>query len=406
MSEKMTPEIRFRGFEGEWKYVLLGDISSSYSGGTPSVGIKEYYGGDIPFIRSAEINSMSTELSLTKFGLVNSSAKLVNKGDILYALYGATSGEVGRARINGAINQAILAIIPNQFNSPDFITQWLKKSKDSIVKTFLQGGQGNLSAAIVKDLVISSPVFNEQKRIGALFATLDRTIDLQRRKLEKLQTFKSSMLQKMFPKEGSLTPEIRFSGFQGEWKRVRLGDAGSTFTGLSGKTKNDFGHGKAKYVTYMNVYLNAVANLKMTDSIELDTSQTEVRKGDVFFTTSSETPEEVGMSCVLTEEVSNTYLNSFCFGYRPSKQFDLFFLAHLLRAKNFRENVVLLAQGISRYNISKNKVMQIEIPYPKLPEQKRIGALFATLDRTIDLQRRKLEKLQNLKQSLLQKMFV
>ena len=104
-------------------------MSESYSGGTPSVGVKEYYGGQIPFIRSAEINSEITELFLTEEGLKNSSARLVAVGDILYALYGATSGEVGRARLKGAINQAILAIKPHTDYDSEYLAQWLRKSK-------------------------------------------------------------------------------------------------------------------------------------------------------------------------------------------------------------------------------------------------------------------------------------
>ena len=105
---------------------------------------------------------------------------MVNKGDILYALYGATSGEVGISQINGAINQAILAIIPTKNDDSYLITQWLKKQKNSIISTYLQGGQGNLSGGIVKDLRISLPVNkDEQKKIGKLFKALDDAIDLQ-----------------------------------------------------------------------------------------------------------------------------------------------------------------------------------------------------------------------------------
>lgn len=115
------PSLRFKGFEGKWEERKLGEISDSYSGGTPSAKIKEYYNGSIPFIRSGEINSIATELSISKEALNNSSAKLVDVGDILYALYGATSGEVGRAKIKGAINQAILAIQPHQGYDPNIL---------------------------------------------------------------------------------------------------------------------------------------------------------------------------------------------------------------------------------------------------------------------------------------------
>ena len=193
-----VPEIRFKGFTDAWEQRKVGEVSESYSGGTPSVGVKEYYGGQIPFIRSAEINSEITELFLTEEGLKNSSAQLVAVGDILYALYGATSGEVGRARLKGAINQAILAIKPHTDYDSEYLAQWLRKSKHSIIETYLQGGQGNLSGTIVKELSVDFPSLKEQKAIGGFFRQLDNLITLHQRELEKLQNIKKSMLEKMF----------------------------------------------------------------------------------------------------------------------------------------------------------------------------------------------------------------
>jgi len=139
------------------------------------------HGGQIPFIRSAEINSEITELFLTEEGLKNSSARLVAVGDILYALYGATSGEVGRARLKGAINQAILAIKPHTDYDSEYLAQWLRKSKHSIIETYLQGGQGNLSGTIVKELSVDFPSLKEQKAIGDFFRQLDHLIALHQR---------------------------------------------------------------------------------------------------------------------------------------------------------------------------------------------------------------------------------
>ena len=191
------PEIRFKGFDGEWEYRKLGEVASSYSGGTPSVGNSKFYGGNIPFIRSGEIHSSKTELFLTQEGLENSSAKLVKQGDILYALYGATSGEVERSKINGAINQAILAIIPNENYDAEFISQWLKNNKENIVNLYLQGGQGNLSGEIVKKIEISFPTKKEQTAIGNFFRQLDETIALQTAEVEKLNQLKKGMLAAM-----------------------------------------------------------------------------------------------------------------------------------------------------------------------------------------------------------------
>lgn len=200
-------------------------------------------------------------------------------------------------------------------------------------------------------------------------------------------------------------PVVRFAGFTNDWEQRKLGDVGYTYTGLSGKTKNDFGHGKAKFVTYMNVFSNPITNIEMLEDVEIDNGQNEVQAGDVFFTTSSETPDEVGMSSVMLENKPNIYLNSFCFGYRPTEKIDNYYFAYMLRSGSVRKSITFLAQGISRYNISKNKVMEIEIPLPKTDEQQAIGEYFKQLDTLITLNQRKCDKLKNVKKSMLEKMF-
>jgi len=184
-------------------------------------------------------------------------------------------------------------------------------------------------------------------------------------------------------------PRCFLGSFDFSWEQRKLGDIGETYTGLSGKTKADFGHGQARFVTYMNVFSNPISNPEMTEPIEIDPKQNEVEVGDVLFTTSSETPEEVGMSSVLLEKRGKTYLNSFCFGFRPSEKIDSYYLAYMLRSESAREKIILLAQGISRYNISKNKVMEIAVSLPSLDEQKLIGQCFRQLDHLITLHQRK-----------------
>ena len=181
-NEQKVPEIRFEGFTEAWEQRKLGEITESYSGGTPTAGKKEYYDGNIPFIRSGEISSDKTELFISDEGLNNSSAKMVKTGDILYALYGATSGEVSISKLKGAINQAILAIRPYQNYDSQFLMQWLRKSKETIIGTYLQGGQGNLSGNIVKELLVDVPTSEEQKQIGNYFSNLDSLITLHQRK--------------------------------------------------------------------------------------------------------------------------------------------------------------------------------------------------------------------------------
>ena len=180
-------------------------------------------------------------------------------------------------------------------------------------------------------------------------------------------------------------PRIRFKGFTEDWEQRKLGSIGSTYTGLSGKTKEDFGHGEAQYITYLNVFQNTVSDITMTDKVEIDTTQNEVKYGDVLFTTSSETPEEVGMSSVWLGHMPNIYLNSFCFGFRPNQKIDPYFLGYSLRAPYMRDKIKILAQGISRYNISKNKVMELEISMPNNEEQKLLGTFLQHIDLIITL---------------------
>ncbi|MDC9623153.1 restriction endonuclease subunit S [Xenorhabdus sp. XENO-7] len=193
-----VPEVRFAGFSGDWESKILGEITESYSGGTPTVGISEYYGGEIPFIRSGEIDSNATALYITPEGLNNSSAKLVDKGCVLYALYGATSGEVAISKIHGAINQAILAIKPQSGYTSRFVALSLRWKKQEIINTYLQGGQGNLSGTIIKKLIFHFPSHEEQEKIGHYFQNLDRLIALQQQHINKLKNIKQACLEKMF----------------------------------------------------------------------------------------------------------------------------------------------------------------------------------------------------------------
>lgn len=191
------PILRFKNFKDNWLPHKFNDIANTFSGGTPAISNKDYYGGNIPFIRSAEINKNTTQLHLTPDGLKNSSAKFIKKGTLLYALYGATSGEVGIAQIDGAINQAVMAITLKKDNVY-FIKTWLIKNKRKIISTYLQGGQGNLSAKIVKHLKLSLPKIEEEKLISITIMKIDSLIKLQQSKIDDLVNLKKYLLQKLF----------------------------------------------------------------------------------------------------------------------------------------------------------------------------------------------------------------
>lgn len=206
-------------------------------------------------------------------------------------------------------------------------------------------------------------------------------------------------------KQNKKVPALRFKGFEKEWEEKKLGEIGTTYSGLSGMSKIDFGHGEARYITYMNVFSNTIASIDGIDNVEIDSSQNEVKKGDILFTTSSETPEEVGMSSVWLYDIPNTYLNSFCFGFRPFVDIDNYFSAYLMRSPNIRNDFKFLAQGISRFNISKQRVMEISTCLPHNCEQQIIGTFFKELDELIGAKEEELKKLRQLKAALLDAMF-
>ena len=248
--------------------------------------------------------------------------------------------------------------------------QMIAEALNSVAKGYVSYvGNPKLMNNVMADIVIQIPTqAEEREQLSSFFAKLDNLITLHQR-----------------------DSIMRFFGAwdnANAWEQRKLGEMGQTYTGLSGKTKDDFGHGQARFVTYMNVFSNPISNPEMTEPIEIDPKQNEVEVGDVFFTTSSETPEEVGMSSILLEKRGKTYLNSFCFGFRPSEKIDSYYLAYMLRSESTRAKIILLAQGISRYNISKNKVMEIAVSLPSLDEQKMIGQYFSQLDNLITLHQR------------------
>ena len=376
---RKTPKLRFKGFTDAWEQRKLGEFTISYSGGTPSVGIKEYYNGQIPFIRSAEINSEITELFLTEEGLKNSSARLVDVGDILYALYGATSGEVGRARLKGAVNQAILVIKPHKEYDSEFLTNWLRKSKESIVETYLQGGQGNLSGTIVKELLVCSPSHTEQEEIGSFFYNLDNLITLHQRKLDKLKNIKKSMLDKMFPKDGEVVPEIRFKGFTDAWEQCKLGEL-ALFN-----PKDEL----PKIFEYVD--LESVVGTEMlshrteTKSSAPSRAQRVARIGDLFY----QTVRPYQKNNYLFEKPYKNYV--FSNGYAQMRPFvDGYFMLCLVQSERFIKIVLDNCTGTSYPAINSNNLEEIEVYAPlNKKEGNKTGTMFRSIDNLITLHQRK-----------------
>ena len=207
-----VPHLRFPEFTGEWKKYKLSETCSFFSGGTPSSSKKEYYDGNIPFIRSGELHEEQTELFITEDGYKNSAAKMVEVGDLLLALYGATSGDIAISKINGAINQAILCIRTNQ--NKKFIESIWRKHVEKLLQTYLQGGQGNLSADIVKNISFYFSRIEEQNKIAEFISLLDERIATQNKIIEDLKKLKSAIIEKVFCPPNQKQPVCRIKGFE------------------------------------------------------------------------------------------------------------------------------------------------------------------------------------------------
>ena len=395
-------KIRFKGYDNSLERKKIGDITTSFSGGTPKSSNKSYYEGNIPFIRSGEVKAKKTELFISDEALKNSSAKLVEKGDILYALYGATSGEVAISQINGAINQAILAIKPNSGYSSEFIMNYLKKEKDNILEKYLQGGQGNLSAAIVKGIELSLPSPDEQSAIGSLFRTIDDLLANYKDNLTNYQSLKATMLTKMFPKAGQTVPEIRLEGFEGEWEKYYLGDV---FEQVSNYIEP----------SVENELWSLTVEKGLTPKTDRYKRDFLVKKNDKFKKVDLNEFVYNPMNLTLGAlDLNNNEVTISVSGYyvviknRDIEKFDNDFLKILLKTtyaiyqyKQFATGTLIEKQRVQFPTFS-------EIPFylPPIAEQQAIGSYFSNLDNLINSHQEKISQLETLKKKLLQDMFI
>ena len=412
-----TPAVRFIGFAEDWEQRKLGDIGKARSGvGFPNAEQGGVTG--IPFFKVSDMNLGGNENEMTVANnYVTAEQIAVHRWSPITELPAIFFAKVGAAVM---LNRKRLCRFPFLLDNNTMAyslspTMWDADFAKALFGTIdltslIQiGALPSYNAGDVESMETYLPSILEQGQIGAFFKQLDNLITLHQRKYDKFVATKKALIEKIFPKKASNVPQLRFKGYESPWQNKTLEKIGTTYTGLSGKTKDDFGHGEARFVTYVNVFKNPIADVKGVDFVEIDASQNIVKNGDVLFTTSSETPEEVGMSSVWLGDTENTYLNSFCFGYRlfSSEKIDPLYLAYLLRSPEIRKEFQFLAQGISRYNISKTKVMDIVISVPEdYEEQVKIGKLFFNLDKLIELTQKKYEKLESLKKAMLNKMFV
>ena len=383
--------MRFSGFDDEWQPYRIGDISKTYSGGTPSTAKKEYYYGDIPFIKSGEINKNCTEQYINEDAIKNSSAKKVKKGDLLLALYGATSGEVAISRIDGAINQAVLKIDNNMDNY--FQYNYFLKYKEQIIHKYLQGGQGNLSANIIKKLEFKFPELKEQEKISQFLLLIDEKIQLLEKKREDYTKFKKYLMQQIF------TQKLRFD-FKDTWDKVLLKDV--AFIPKKTKLTNVEG------LKLLTVKLHT-KGIEINDRIKPNLT----KRGRPYYIRRSgelligrQNFHNGGMGIVpksLDGGICSNAISSFNVF---EDKIDVNYLYYFLARPEYYIKSERLIGGTGQKEFSEKELLKLKIDLPSLEEQNKIVDFLLNIDHKIELSENQLNKTQEFKKGLLQQMFV
>ena len=239
------------------------------------------------------------------------------------------------------------------------------------------------------------PTISEQKVIAQVLSDTDALIQALEKKIAKKKLIKKGVMQKL------LTPKEN-------WIESKVSSVGQPYGGMSGKTKSDFSNGNAHYVPFMNVMSNPITDTGYLDSVNIKKGETQnkILKGDLLFNGSSETPEEVGFCSALLEQIDDLYLNSFCFGFRihNTKQYDSLFLAYFFRSTLGRKFFYSLAQGATRYNLSKTNFLKSTLTIPIHEDQVQIASIIRDMDSEIENLEQKLSKYQLAKQGMMQQL--
>lgn len=398
-----------------WEHRKLADVTIKIgSGKTPKGGSTVYTSTGVPFLRSQNINNDSVNFNEIVFipEIIHNEMKnsFVFQNDILLNITGASIGRsaVYTHRSPANVNQHVCIIRPLKSINSYFIHLNLtsNRGQKQIHNHQAGGGREGLNFSQISEMSFDFPSIYEQNIISKMFSNIDKVIALHQRKIQLYLKLQEHLSKRLFLTDNNNIPKLRIDGFDKEWHQYKLKDLGYSFTGLSGKNKHDFGRGEGSFITYKNVFDNIFADYNELGKTPIDNKQDKVKYGDILFTTSSETPLDVGMSSIWLYNKDNVYLNSFCFGYRLTKNLDLYFLGFYLRSTTFRKQIIQLAQGISRYNISKIKALEISITIPHLLEQRFLGELLVTSNKMIQLNQNKIDNLIVIKKLYLNKLFL
>lgn len=413
---KKNPKRRFKEFLGEenWNVHTLGTVlMSMYNGQTPSRSKGEYWNGKINWLTSGELNCgivNDTLEKITELGLDNANLKIIPKGILVIAITGLeASGTRGNCAIlgcNTTLNQSCMALFPiRSLISSNFLFNWYLFIGDYYGIKYTQGTkQQSYNSKILNDLEIVIPSLDEQNKISSFFLKMDEMIDLQQRKLNKLQATKKALLQEMFPEEGQDKPKRRFKGFTDDWEQRKLGNLTQLITkGTTPKVKNI--QNGINFIKVENISDDGVISINSYVSEEEHMnylSRSILSNDDILFSIAG----TLGRTAIVKSHLLPANTNQALAIIRLNKSVDVEYINTFLKSNAIktyiRKNPTVGAQP----NLSLGQVSDLEINIPSYSEQKKISNLFSKFDLMITLHQRKLDKLKNLKQAYLNEMFV
>ncbi len=401
------PALRFKGFTDPWEQRKISELAEkTYGGGTPTTSNEAFWNGNIPWIQSSDIVDgkligVEPRKYITQTGLNSSATQLVPKNSIAI-ITRVGVGKLAYMPFSYSTSQDFLSL--SKLNTEPFFTVYACYKK---LQSELNTVQGTSIKGITKDELlaktISVPVYSEQKQIGSFFAQLDTLITLHQRKYEKLVNIKKSMLDKMFPPNGASVPEIRFKGFTDPWEQRKLGDVADIVGGGTPSTNNP---------NYWDGDIDWYAPAEIAGQIYFDSSQRKITEqgyenssakmlppGTVLFTSRA----GIGKTAILSKKgCTNQGFQSIV---PHNDELDSYFV--FSRTDELKQYGELVGAGSTFVEVSGKQMAAMNLKMPTtIEEQQTIGRFFKRLDTLITLHQRKLEKLQNIKKSCLEKMFV
>ena len=414
MENNKTPSIRFKGFTAPWEQRKLGTIYESI--GNAFVGTATpYYVESGHFylesnnIKDGQINH-NTEIFINDEFYEKQKDKWLHTGDMVMV----QSGHVGHAAVipeelnNSAAHALIMFKNPRVEIEPYFLNYQYQilKSKKKIENITTGNTIKHILASDMQQFEVDVPELEEQKKIAEYFENLDNLITLHQRKYNKLLNVKKSMLEKMFPKNGSNIPEIRFKGFTDPWEQRKLGtiyeSIGNAFVGTATPYYVESGHFYLESNNIKDGQINHNTEIFINDEFYEKQKDKWLHTGDMVMVQSG----HVGHAAVIPEELNNSAAHALIMFKNPRVEIEPYFLNYQYQILKSKKKIENITTGNTIKHILASDMQQFEVDVPELEEQKKIAEYFENLDNLITLHQRELEKLQNIKKSMLEKMFV